>query len=203
LVLLGVIGPAQLRSALGTSYKIHMSTFIRALRFRLGEEPLDASLSWWGCSVGGLSICALAILGIRRYATTQWEFLLGVMASLVACLLLVLLGALASQVHLAVWQGKVPWRSRRGELLAHGVGLAVLGIGGWATMDASPGMAGALTAGQLVLGVYVAVLCLGCWSTLALARRGSRWAEPGPAPNDGPAARLGNSVVMDVPPSVR
>jgi hypothetical protein len=180
-----------------------MSTLTRTLRFRLSDEPLDASLSWWGCSVGGLGICALAILGLRRYATTQLEFLLGVMASLVACLLLLLLGALARQIHLAVWQGKAPWRSRRGELVAHGVGLAVLGIGGWASMDTSPGMAGALTAGQLVLGVYVAVLCLGCWSTLAHAPRGSRWAELGPAPNGGPAALLGNSGVMDGPPSVR
>ena len=174
-----------------------MSTLTRTLRFRLGDEPLEAWLSWWGCSVGGLGICALAILALRHYATTQFEFLLGVMASLVSWLLLLLLGALARRVHLAVWQGKAAWRSRRGELLAHGVGLAVLGIGGWASMDTSPGIAGALTAGQLVLGFYVAILCLGCWSTLTHASGGSRLAELASAPNGGQEALLGNSGVTE------
>jgi len=179
-----------------------MRTVTRALRFRLCDEPFDASLSWWGCGVGGLGNCGLAILALRHNTTNQVEFLPGVLASLVACLLLFLLGALARQVHLAVWQGKAPWRSRSGELLAHGVGLAVLGIGGWASLEASPGVAGALTAGQLVLGVYVAILCLGCWSTLVNAPRGSRWEYHGPAPNGGPAAPLGDSGLKSVPPSV-
>jgi hypothetical protein len=167
-----ISGPAPLAFSFGTSYRSHMNALTRKVCVRQGNEPLDASLSWWGCSVGGLGICAGAILALQHYAVTRLEFFLGVMASLVLCLLLVLLGALARQVHLAVWQGKAPWRLRRGELLAHGVGLAVLGIGG-ASVDTSTGIADALTAGQLVLGVYIAVLCLGCWSTLAHALRDS------------------------------
>ena len=87
---------------------IHLNTLIRTLHYRLGDEPLNASFSWWGCVVGGLGNCGLAILALRHNTTNQVEFLPGVLASLVACLLLFLLGALARQVHLAAWQGKAP-----------------------------------------------------------------------------------------------
>jgi len=158
----------------GVLVNIHLNTLIRTLHYRLGDEPLNASFSWWGCVVGGLGNCGLVILALRHHATNQVEFILGVTASLVTCLLLFLLGALAKRVHLAAWQGRAPWRARKGELLAHGVGLAVLSIGGWTSMEALPGMARALTAGQLVLGFYVAILGLGCWSTLAHASRCSK-----------------------------
>jgi hypothetical protein len=135
----------------------------RMLRFRFGGEPIDAQLSLWGCVLGGVGVSGFAIATLA----SRVEFLLGAMAALVACALLFLLGVLARRVHLAVRDGEAPWRSRRLELLAHGAGVAVAGLGGWALVDAVPVEAEAVTGAMLILGGYAATLCLGCWSTLA------------------------------------
>src|SRR6266404_1528889 len=97
-----------------------MITPFCTLRLRVGPDPLDAWLSRWGCNLGGLGLSALALLALRHYAASQLEFLLGALTSVMTCLLLFLLGALSRKVHLAVWEGKAPWRARGGELLAHG-----------------------------------------------------------------------------------
>jgi hypothetical protein len=139
----------------------------RILQFRLGSEPLDAWLSRWGCTLGGLGLCGLAVVALRQHATSASEFLLGTMAAGVACLTLILLGALARQVHLVLCESWASWRSRRWELLAHGVGLVVLGLGAWALASVSVGIAGTVSGGLLILAAYAAILSLGCWSTLA------------------------------------
>ena len=144
-----------------------MNAIARALRRHLSREPLDAWLSLWGGVLGGVGVSGTAIAALRQHAASRVEFLLGAMATLVACLLLFLLGTLARLVHLAVRDGQAPWRLRRRELAAHGAGLIVAGLGGWALADAAPDMAGAVTGALLVLGAYTAILCLGCWSTLA------------------------------------
>jgi hypothetical protein len=160
-----------------------MNALWRILRFRLGSEPLDALASQWSCILGGLGIGGLAIVTLREHAASRIEFLLGTTAAVLACLLLFLLGVLARQVHLTVREGRVPWRSRRWELLSHGAGVAVLGLGGWAFTSVSPGIAGLVTGALLVLGTYASILCLGCWSTVAHSLRSSRTAEPA-APSD-------------------
>src|SRR5207247_2466315 len=103
------------------------------------------------------------------HAANPVDLFLGTGAAFVAGLLLVLLGVLSRQVHRAVSDGKAPWRSRRWELISHAVGLGVVGVGGWGLASAAPPMAGTVTGALLVLSAYAAVLCLGCWSTLARA----------------------------------
>jgi hypothetical protein len=143
----------------------------RTLRVRLGEQPPDAWLSQWGCTFGGLALTGLASSTLWTHAASRLELILGVAAAVLVAMLFILLGALARQVHLAVWAGRAPWRSRRAELLSHAVGLGILGFGGWAVSSASPGLASAVTGGLLVLGAYVVVLCLGCWSTVVGSMR--------------------------------
>lgn len=150
-----------------------MNAIFRILRFRLGSEPMDAWLSRWGCALGGITLSGMAASALWQHAESRLEFLLGVVAAVVSCLLLFLLGALARQVHLNVEEGKAVWRSRQGELLSHGAGLVILGFSGWALVSASLGIAGMVTGALLILGGYVAVLCLGCWSTLVSSRRNS------------------------------
>src|SRR4051794_6322898 len=116
-----------------------MNAISRILHVRLGEQPLDAWLSQWGCTFGGIALSGFAIATLRTHAASRLEFVLGAAAAAVAGLLLLLLGALARQVHLAVWAGRAPWRSRRAEFLSHAAGLATLGFGGRAVASASPG----------------------------------------------------------------
>src|SRR5690348_8059686 len=137
-----------------------MNGIARTLRYRLGREPLDAWLSLWGCVLGGVGVSGFAVAALWKHAASRVEFLLGAMAALGACLLLVRLGALARRVHLAVWAGRAPWRLRHRELAAHAVGLVLVGLGGWALAGAAPGVAGAVTGAVLVLAAYAATLCL-------------------------------------------
>lgn len=136
------------------------------LQIRLGREQMDAWLSQWGCTLGGIGLCGIAIVTIRQHATGPIEFFIGAAAAVVTCLILFLLGALSRQVHLAVGECRAPWRARRWELLAHGIGLALLGLGGRMLVNAMQDLEGALTGGLLLLAAYATILCLGCWSTL-------------------------------------
>ena len=99
-------------------YRPAMNGISRLLHARIGSEPIDAWLSQWGCTFGALTSPLLAAAALRDHSTRQ-EFVLGVAAAAVAGLLLLLLGRLARQVHLAAAAGRVRWRSRRGELLSH------------------------------------------------------------------------------------
>jgi len=139
---------------------------------RLGQDPPDAWLSFWGCITGAVAVPGFAVVAVRQHATSGYELFLGVSAAVVAGVLLVLLGALGRQVHLAAAGGEAPWRSRRRELLSHVLGLAVLVFSGRALLATSPGVVGMVTGGLLILSTYTAVLCLGCWSTLSR----SQWA---------------------------
>lgn len=144
-----------------------MNTITRIVHLKLAREPMDAWLSRWGCNLGGLTLCALTLTALRHSAVSRIEFLRGAVAALVACLLLILLGSLARQVHLAARDGRASWRSRRGELFSHGIGLVVLALGGWAFAGASPGTVETMVTGAfLILALYAAILCAGCWSTL-------------------------------------
>lgn len=151
----------------------------RTLRVRLSEEPVDAWLSRWSCTFGSLALQGLALAALRTHAASRQEFVLGAAAAGVAGLLLFLLGSLARQVHLAATAGRAPWRARRRELLSHAAGLAILGFGGWAVVSISPSVATAVTGSLLVLGAYVAVLCLGCWSTVIRSWQAPVRTEPG------------------------
>src|SRR5690348_1708271 len=94
------------------------------------REPFDASLSLWGCILGGLSLCGYSMLALLEYEANEVEAFVGVTLCVLDFFLLCLLGLLARQVHLAAWNGKAIWRSRRLELLSHAVGLVVLVFGG-------------------------------------------------------------------------
>jgi hypothetical protein len=155
-----------------------MNAISRALHVRLGDEPVDAWLSRWGCMFGALALPGLALVALGTQAASRQEFVLGAFAACVAGLLLFLLGGLARQVHLAAKAGRAPWRARRGELLSHAAGLATVAFGGWAVVSTSPGMVGAVTGSLLVLAAYVGVLCLGCWSTVVRSLLESGPAEP-------------------------
>jgi hypothetical protein len=128
---------------------------------------------------GGFALSGFAIATLWTHTASRLEFVVGVAAAAAAGMLLLLLGALSRQVHLAVWAGRAPWRSRRAELLSHAAGLAVLGFGGWAASSASPGLASGVIGGLLVLGAYAAVLCLGCWFTVVRSMREPITAAPG------------------------
>src|SRR3954470_16037504 len=97
-----------------------MSALRRLLHDPFCVEPIDSWLSRWGCAFGAVTLPALAVIILREYASTPFEFLVGIGAALVAALLLILLGVLSAQVHLAVRDGKAPWRSRVMELASHG-----------------------------------------------------------------------------------
>ena len=133
-------------------------------------EPFEASLSLWGCVLGGLALCGFSILALRRCVANELEALVGITLAVLDLFLLCLLGVLARQVHLAVWNGKAIWRSRRLELVSHAVGLVVLVFGGWRLEIASVGLVDVLTGALLILGFYATILCLGCWSTLSRSR---------------------------------
>ena len=152
---------------------------VRALRIPLSSGPPEAWISLWGCLLGGLGASGFAIGALRQYAASRTELLLGVMATFVTCALLFLLGALSHLVHLAVEDGRATWRFRRYELAAHGVGLVMVVLGGRALADASPSVAGMVTGVVLILGAYTAIVCLGCWSTLAGSQRRSGGTSPG------------------------
>lgn len=143
-----------------------MNAVYRLLRARLSDEPVDAWLSRWGCAFGGLALPGLALAVLRTHTASRQEFVLGAAAAGVAGLLLFLLGGLARQVHLAARAGRAPWRVRRGELLSHAAGLATVGLGGWAVVSASPGVAATVIGMLLILAAYAVILCLGCWSTV-------------------------------------
>ena len=144
-----------------------MPTLSRLLRQRLSSEPIDAWLSRWGCAFGGLGTSGLAVVLFWRNAENTLELLFGSIVALVACVLLGLLGGLARKVHLAVWEGKLTWHLRRWELVSHGIGLGVLGIGAWTLMIVPLGIVDLVTAAMMLLSSYAAILCLGCWSTLS------------------------------------
>ena len=55
-----------------------MNAFTRLLGNSLGAEPIDAWLSRWGCSLGAVVLPGLAVAVLREYASTPFEFLLGV-----------------------------------------------------------------------------------------------------------------------------
>src|SRR5437773_8848736 len=93
----GVVGHCPL-----CPLKSRMITRFRTLPLRPDRDPLDASLSRWGCILGGLGLCILALLTLRQSAASKLEFLFGATLSVVDCLLLFLLGALGRRVHLAV-----------------------------------------------------------------------------------------------------
>lgn len=75
------------------------------------RQPVDAWLTWWGCSLGGLGICGFAMIALQRYAASQLEFLLGATFCVLDGWLLLRLGALGREVHLTVRRGKAPWRA--------------------------------------------------------------------------------------------
>ncbi len=149
-----------------------MSAVSRLLRVRLTDGSPDAWLSFWGCSIGAAAIACFSVSALWQYATTRAEFVIGTLAAGVASLHLVLLGVLARRVHVTVEQGRVSWRERRRELLSHGIGTAAVGFGGWALVDASPGVAGWVTGSLLLLAAYTAALCLGCWTAVAPSGQG-------------------------------
>jgi hypothetical protein len=155
----------------------------RVLGARLSDEPMDAWLSRWGCTLGSLALPGFALAALGTHPASRQEFVLGATAAGVVGLLLFLLGSLARHVHLAAAAGRAPWRARRGELFSHAVGLATAGFGGWAVITAAPGAAGAVIGGLLVLAAYTAVLCLGCWSTVVLSLRAAVSAESSAAPD--------------------
>src|SRR5258708_5364730 len=127
-----------------------MRCISRILHIRLGEEPMDAWLSWWGCLLGGIFVSSGAIAACWQHAESRFEFVLGAAAGVVAGLLLILLGALARQVHVVVLEGKAGWNSRRWELFSHGVGLVLLALGGWVLAGDWKGTMGAVTLALLV-----------------------------------------------------
>lgn len=137
----------------------------------VGKDPPDAWMSFYGCITGAVAVPGFAGVAVRQHATSGYDLFLGVSAAVVSGVLLVLLGALGRQVHLAAVGGEAPWRSRRWELLSHVLGLAVLVFSGWALLATSPGVVGMVTGGLLVLSAYTALLCLGCWSTLSRSQR--------------------------------
>jgi hypothetical protein len=153
-----------------------MATLDRTIS--LNRQAFDAWLSLWGCRLGGVCLSSLAILSFQHYAASKFELLQGVTISVADCCLLFLLGGLARQVHLAVWRGKAPWHLRRRELLAHGLGLAVLAIGVWKLTSSAFGIVGTLTTGLMFLGIYVTILCAGCWFTLSPSRQNPAESKP-------------------------
>lgn len=110
-----------------------MSALVRRFRSRLASEQIDGWLSFWGCVVGAAMVSCIAVALVSRHAAHPIDLFLGISAAFVAGLLLVLLGALARQVHRTASDGNAPWRSRRWELVSHALGLGVVGAaaGAW------------------------------------------------------------------------
>ena len=138
------------------------------VRLRIGAAGIDAWLSFWGCIVGAATVPSFAMATIWQHAATRSEFFIGTSAALAAGLLLLLLAILARQVHIAVREGRAPWRSRRWELFSHAIGLVVVGALGWVLMDIAPAITALVTGALLILCQYLAILCLGCWSTISV-----------------------------------
>jgi transglutaminase-like putative cysteine protease len=147
-----------------------MNAIYRTLHVRLGNEPVDAWLSRWGCAFGALALPGSALAVLATQAASELEFALGAAAAALASLLLFLLGNLARHVHLATTAGRAPWRARRGELLSHAAGVAIVALAGQAVFSTPQGTSTAVVGSLFVLAAYAGVLCLGCWSTVLRCR---------------------------------
>ena len=130
------------------------------------REPVDAWLSRSGSWFAAGLLLAVSVAGFSARAATRAEMFLGVAAAWVACANLVLFGVLSGRVHTAYHRGVVRWRSRAGELVGLGVGVAVMAGGAWYVVALGLSLTAMSVGALLALAIAVAIMSLGLCSTL-------------------------------------
>jgi hypothetical protein len=148
---------------------MHLLRRLGGLTVRRERGPVDAWLSKWGSGFAAALLLAVSVAGFSAHATTRAELLLGAAASCVACANLVLFGVLSGRVHLACHRSAVAWRIRAGELLALGVGVAVMAGGGWYVMALGLSSVAMCVGALLILATALAIMSLGLCCTLKRA----------------------------------